>query len=193
MSDCAGGGGAISCWIAAQADVLTNIANNLVPIERLITGSAYLLGIIFAYKAITCLKHHGERASAQQQAGIKEPLIYFLVAAVFIYFPTALSVFLKTSFGYSNILAYNSLQTQNPTLNTLFGPSSEVGHSLSRIIQVIGLIAFIRGWVLISRSATHGQSPGSMSKGIMHVVGGILAMNIVGTLEILNNTLYGTG
>lgn len=190
MSDCAGGG--ISCWIAAQADILTNIANNLVPIEKLVTGSAYLMGLAFAYKAIACLKHHGERASAQQQAGLKEPLVYFMVAAVFIYFPTGLSVLMKTSFGYSSVLAYSSLQTQNPTLNTLFGPSSEVGRSLSMIIQVIGLIAFIRGWVLISRSATHGQSPGGTSKGIMHVIGGVLAMNIVGTLEVLNNTLYGT-
>lgn len=192
MSDCAGGGGDISCWIAAQADILTNIANNLVPVEKLITGSAYLMGVAFAYKAITSLKHHGERASAQQQAGLKEPIVYFLVAAVFIYFPTAVSVLMKTSFGYSNVLAYGSLQTQNPTLNTLFGPGSEVGRSLSLIIQVIGLIAFIRGWILISRSATHGQSPGGTSKGIMHIIGGILAMNIVGTLEVLNNTLYGT-
>lgn len=193
MSDCAGGGGSISCWIAAQADILTNIANNLAPVERLITGSAYLMGLAFAFKAISSLKHHGERASAQQQAGMKEPLVYILVAAVFIYFPTAMSILMKTTFGYSSVLAYGSLNTQNPTLNTLFGPSSEAGRSLSLIIQVIGLIAFIRGWILISRSATHGQSPGGTSKGIMHIVGGILAMNIVGTLEVLNNTLYGTG
>lgn len=192
MSNCAGGGGAISCWIAAQADVLTNIANNVAPVQRLITGAAYLMGIGFAFKAIACLKQHGENRAASQSGGLKEPLMYLMVAAVFIYFPTAESILLKTTFGYSNVLAYGSLQTQNPTLNTLFGPTSSAGQSLSLIIQTIGLIAFIRGWVLISRSATHGQTQGGTSKGLMHIIGGILAMNIMGTLEVLNNTLYGT-
>lgn len=191
MAKCTGG--TISCWISAQADILTNIANTVAPIERLVTGAAYLMGVGFAFKAIACLKQHGEGRSAQQGSSLKEPLVYFMVAAALIYFPTALAVLLKTSFGSSSVLSYTSINTQNPTLNHLFGPSSQVGRSLSLIIQLIGLIAFIRGWVLISRSATHGQAPGGTSKGIMHIVGGILAMNIIGTLEVLNNTLYGSG
>lgn len=190
MAECTSG--SISCWASAQADILNNIANNIGPVEHLITAAAYLMGIMFGLKALLTLKQQGESKTAMSQnSNLKEPLLYFLVAAVFLYFPTALAVLLSTTFGYSNILSYSALDTNNPTLNTLFGPGSAVGRSLARIIQLIGLIAFIRGWVLISRTASQGQQPGGTSKGIMHIVGGILAMNIVGTLEVLNSTLYG--
>lgn len=184
--------GDIACWITAQADIITNIAKNVAPIEKLITGGAYLMGIGFAMKALHSLKQHGESKSAMSQnSTMKEPLLYLLVAAVFIYFPTALSTLMNTTFGYSNILAYTALDTSNQSLNTLFGSGSEVGESLAEIIQTIGLIAFIRGWTLIAKSASQGQPPGGTSKGLIHVFGGILAMNIVGTLQVLNDTLYG--
>lgn len=180
-------------WVTAQADVLTNIANNLLPVEHLITGAAYLMGLSFAFKALATLKQHGENKSSMAQgSGLKEPLLYFLVAAVFIYFPTVFSVLLNTTFGYSSVLAYSSMSSNNRIGGSLFVSGSEVGRSLALIIQVIGLIAFIRGWILIARSASQGQPPGGTSKGLVHIFGGILAMNIVGTLDVLNNTLYGT-
>lgn len=183
--------GDITCWIAAQADILTNIAKNVAPVEKLITGGAYLMGIGFAFKALSSLKQHGENRSGGQNSTLKEPLLYMLVAAVFIYFPTALSMLLSTTFGYSSVLAYTAIDTNNQALNTLFGSGSEVGRSLAMIIQLIGLIAFIRGWTLIAKSASQGQPPGGTGKGLVHIVGGILAMNIVGTLQVLNDTLYG--
>ena len=99
---------------------------------------------------------------------------------------------LVTTFGQPNILAYAPISSNNSSLDVLFGQDSAVGASLSIIIQTIGLIAFIRGWVLVARSASQGQPPGGTGKGLVHVFGGILAMNIVGTIQVINNTLYGT-
>jgi len=187
-------GGTVACWIASQVDILTNIAKSLEPIERLLTGGAYLIGLAFAFKAIYSLKVYGEaRTMMSTNASLKEPLTYLLVAGIFIYFPTALGVLLQTTFGSSNVLQYAPVNSPNQTLNTIMGPGSVVGRPLTMLIQVIGLIAFIRGWVLIARSASQGQPPGGTGKGFIHVFGGILAINIVGTLEIINNTLYGTG
>ena len=56
-----------------------------------------------------------------------------------------------------------------------------------------GECAFIHGWILIARAASQGQPPGGTGKGLMHVFGGILAMNIVRTLDVIHNTFYGTG
>ncbi|KTD21060.1 hypothetical protein [Legionella londiniensis] len=180
-------------WVTKQADILNNIAKSLEPVEKLLTGAAYLIGLSFAFKALYSLKVYGEaRTMMSSNASIKEPLTYMLVAAIFIYFPTAFQILLNSTFGYTSVLAYAPISSGNSTLNALFGPNSMVGRSLALIIQVIGLIAFIRGWVLIARSAAQGQPPGGTGKGLMHVFGGILAMNIVGTLEIINNTLYGT-
>lgn len=185
--------GGITNWISGQADILYNIAQNLVPVQRMVTGVAYLMGIGFAFKAIYTLKGYGEsKAMMSNNASMKEPLVYFLVAAVLLYLPTAVEITLNSTFGSSSILQYAPIDSANSGLDALFGSNSLVGESLSIIIQTIGVIAFVRGWVLIARSASQGQQPGGTGKGLVHVFGGILAMNIVGTLEIVNNTLYGT-
>lgn len=181
----------IANGIAGEADILINIAKTIVPVERLVTGAAYLMGVFFAIKALQSLKHFGETRTAQtQHSSMKEPVLFLLIAAVFLYFPSAFSIFMNTTFGYSSVLAYSPIETSNQAMKTLFGSGSQAGEALSRIIQLIGLIAFIRGWLILAKSA-QGQQHGSTGKAITHIFGGILAMNIVGTLQILNNTLYG--
>lgn len=189
MATCSG----VSGWITCQVDILTNLANSLAPVEKLITGGAYIIGCAFMFKAIYSLRIYGEsRTMGSSNHSLKEPLAYLMVGAILIYFPTALEVFLQTTFGYQNILQYAPVNSSNQALDKLFGSGSAVGRPLSMLIQVIGLIAFVRGWVLVARSASQGQPPGGTGKGIVHVFGGILAMNIVGTLTIINNTLYGS-
>jgi intracellular multiplication protein IcmC len=179
----------MSDWYSGQVDVLTNLANSLVQVEYLVTGAAYLMGIGFAIKAFFTLKTHGEQRSSLSGTGnMKESVVYILVAAMLLYFPSAFEALMNTTFGYSSVLAYS----QNPYLSGILGSDSEVGSSISLIIQVVGLFAFIKGWIMIARGASQGgQSQGGMGKGLMHVFGGILAMNIVGTIEVIYNTLYG--
>lgn len=187
-------GGTVSCWIASQADILTNLANSLAPVERLITGGAYIIGCAFLFKAIYSLKVYGEaRTMMSNSASVKEPIVYLMVGVILIYFPSAFKTMMQTTFGYQNVLQYAPVNSNSQALDTLFGSGSVVGRPLTMLIQVIGLIAFVRGWVLIARSASQGQPPGGTGKGLMHVFGGILAINIVGTINMINNTLYGSG
>lgn len=186
-------GSSVINWLNNQADILNNIANNLIPVERLVTGGAYLLGLAFAFKAIYSLKVYGEaRTMMSSNTSIKEPLMYLLVAGMLIYFPTGLAILLQTSFGSSSILQYAPVDSNNQAISAVFGTGSVIGRPIAIIIQVIGVIAFVRGWVLIARSASQGQPPGGTGKGLIHVFGGMLAMNIVATLQIINNTIYGT-
>ncbi len=187
-------GGTVACWIAGQADILNNIAASLIPIQRLITGASYLIGCAFLFKAIYSLKVYGEaRTMMSSSASAKEPILYLMVGAILLYFPTTLQMMLQTTFNYNTVLQYAPVNSNNNALDTLFGSGSVVGKPLAMLIQVIGLIAFIRGWVLVARSGSQGQQPGGTGKAFMHIFGGILAINIVGTLTIINNTLYGTG
>lgn len=193
MADSTCTGGTVACWVASQANILTNLANSLVPVQRLITGGAYLIGCAFLFKAIYTLKMYGEaRTMMSSNTSIKEPVVYLMVGAIFIYFPTAFSTLMQSTFGYQNVLQYAPVNSGSQTLDFLFGSGSVVGRPLTMLIQVIGLIAFVRGWVLIARSASQGQPPGGTGKGFVHVFGGILAINIVGTINMINNTLYGT-
>jgi intracellular multiplication protein IcmC len=190
MATCSAGD--VTCFIVNQANIINNIATSVRPIEKLIIVLTYVLGLVFAFKAIYSLKVYGEsKATMSSHSSAKEPLLYLLVASVFIYFPSAFQIIMNTTFGYSSPLAYSAINSDSSTINTLFGAGSPVGSSLVLIIQVIGLVAFIKGWLLVSRSSSQGQPPGGTGKGLMHVFGGVVAMNIVGTLQILDNTLYG--
>ncbi len=172
----------------ASTTVLVNLANSLLPVQNLITGAAYVIGIAFALKAIYSLKVYGEARTMQaSSSSIKEPIFYLAIAGLLIYFPTGLDIVMNTTFGYSNVLAYGD----SDVLTSAFGGDSEVGNALVIVFQTIGLYAFVRGWVLIARASGQGQQPGGTGKGLMHVFGGILAVNIVGTVEMINNTLFG--
>ena len=172
----------------SQTNVLINIAKSLIPVQNLITGAAYFIGISFALKALLTLKQHGEsKTQMSSQTSIKEPLFYFMIAGFLIYFPTGFEIIMNTTFGYSNVLAYSD---SNLT-DSMFGGNSQLGNAVVIIFQTIGLYAFTRGWILIARAASQGQQPGGTGKGLMHVFGGVLAVNIVGTVELLKNTLFG--
>jgi hypothetical protein len=58
-------------------------------------------------------------------------------------------------------------------------------------IQIIGAIAFLRGWMIL-KGAVEGSSQDTIPKGITHIIGGVLAINIDRTLKIIDNT-FGTG
>lgn len=186
--------GTFTNWASQNADILRNLANNLLPVQTLLKGAAYVLGLTFAFKALYSLKVYGEqRTMMSSQTSVKEPLTYLFVSAVFLFLPTVMKMFLTSSFGSPNILAYAPINSSNKTMNALFGSQSEVGHSIALIIQTIGFVAFIRGWVMVARAASQGGGQQTTTgKGLMHVFGGILAINVVSTLQIVNNTLYGT-
>lgn len=185
-------GNQISCWISSQIDVLTNIAQSMESVQRMVSGAAYLIGMAFAFKALYSLKSYGEaRTMMSSSSNIKEPLMYLFVAGMLIYLPTGFQIMLNTTFGANaTLLAYAG--PNNQTVASLFGQDSAAGAAITIIIRTLGLIAFVRGWVLIARSASQGQPPGGTGKGLTHVFGGILAMNIIGTLDVIDNTLYGS-
>ncbi len=171
-------------WLAANAGWLKNLAQSIDQVYTLVTAAAYVIGISFAFKALYSLKVYGElRTMMSSNASIKEPLTYLLVAAVFIYMPTAFGILMNTTFGQQNVLAYSQL----PSAFDL--SESNGGFALLKLLQLIGVIAFVRGWVLLARSAGQGAQPGGFGKGLMHVFGGVLLMNIVGTITVVYNTL----
>ena len=98
--------------ITNSADILTNIANNLGPVQNLLRGASFLIGLSFAIKAIYTLKVYGEaRTMMATNSSLKEPLVYMMVAAIFLYFPTAFEILMNTTFGYSSPMAYAPVNT----------------------------------------------------------------------------------
>jgi intracellular multiplication protein IcmC len=163
--------------------MLVNISRFVPDFWRMITAGAYMLGILFIFKAFYKLKIYGEaRAMMASQSSVKEPATYILVGSALMYYPTMRDRFMSTIFGDDSVLKYSDWA----------GPNSVKGYSteaIFMIVQLIGLIAFFRGWILLSNTATQGGQPGTFGKALTHIFGGVLAMNIVGTLNILQTSL----
>lgn len=174
-------------------NIFANLKPSLLQIQKLITAVAYVMGVHFLIKGVGALKHAGEMKShMSQQHSMKEPIFYLVAGSMLIYLPTAISVFLTTVFGSDDILQYNQLRSSNPIINTMFGAAGVFGEDMVLFIQIIGLIAFVRGWMMVAKGATQGgHQQGGFGKGMMHIFGGIMAINIVSTLNVINETLFG--
>jgi intracellular multiplication protein IcmC len=181
----------IVCFFASPAfateynatDMLLNLQKSLPYLANLAIGGAYVMGISFIIKGIYDLKVYGEsRTMMSGNTNLKGPLFTLLAGIMCIFSPSAFTVFMESTFGYSSVLAYDQFPTSS-------------GESLSasaivvlQIIQVIGVYAFVRGWALLARSASSQGAHGLFGKGLAHVVGGVFAINIVGTFNVIAAT-----
>lgn len=178
---------ALPAWCQSSStddvsNMLLSLQQSLPELFRLATGSAYVMGICFGIKGIYDLKQYGEgRTMMSGSTSIKGPLTLLFVAAMCVYTPTAFQMVMMTTFGYSSVLAYQDLQTTS-------GQSlSQSAIIVLQVIQVIGAFAMVRGFVLLANSSEQGGH-GAFAKGITHVVGGVFAINIVGTCNVIANT-----
>ena len=170
-------------------NIFANVGPSLISVQQLLTAGAYLIGISFIIRGVMALKQLAEHKNSMgQQHSMKEPMFYILSGAMLLYFPTGLKVFLRTTFGSEQILSYNSLNLSS----TFFSNAGNISANVFLFVQVIGYVAFIRGWIIIAKSSSQGGGQhGSFGKGLMHVFGGVLGINIVQTLNVINNTLIG--
>ena len=162
--------------------MIVNIAKTMPSLLAMFTAGAYILGFTLVLKGIYKLKEYGEmRTSMSSQTNIWPPLITLAVGTTLIFFVSGYEIGLQTLFGYSSPLTYSSDTSSTDALVS----------SVVLIMQVVGVIAFIRGLLLLNSAGGHGAQPGSIGKGLTFVVGGLLAINIYGTWEMLVNTLVG--
>ena len=159
--------------------MLTNLDRSIPEFMRLVAGAAYVMGVTFTASALYHLKIYGElRTMMSSQTGLKQPISYIIVAGMCFYLPTAIRTVLVTTFGYDNPLSYSEM-----------GGGTMAIRVMLQFIRLIGFIAFIRGWVMIARASQQSAQPGMFGKALIYILGGIFAINIVGTARVVGNTL----
>lgn len=162
--------------------MLQNLSRSYAPLWELFTAAAYVLGFGLTLKALHNLKVYGEaRTMTSSQSSIKTPLAYLLAATFLIFIPSGFSVINSTFFSTPNPLSYTGGNVGS------FTESSIV--AVIGAVQLIGLIAFIRGWLLIARAGEHSGQPGAVGKAITHIIGGAFAINVVQVKDVVWNTL----
>lgn len=166
------------------SSLFINLNNSLNQIWTMLIATCYLVGFSLTVASIYKLKKFGERTAFMHNSkGLLAPSAAFFIGMCLMYAPTFLKNLNQTIFAYPDPLNTLSWQQSHAGIDWADALAPMIG-----TIQVIGLIAFIRGMLLITKSTGEQPQPGAVSKGFIHVVGGVLAINITGTMDALAAT-----
>lgn len=173
---------------APSLDVaLENLTTAVGSIKALVGAVSFIIGISLVWRGIAMYRSFANQTFGSAQRGeFAGPLVFIVVGAILIYLPSASDVALFTIFSTtetgseSEMLAY-------------FVPGAEerwknIALVLVKYMKLIGFIAFVRGWIILSKMGHAGSQPGSVAKGLTHLIGGVLLMNIPDTMRILATT-----
>jgi intracellular multiplication protein IcmC len=161
--------------------IINALRDNAEPITRFVIATAYVIGFWFIISAIGSLRRIGQSSMMQAQMGMGGPLVKLVIGLLLFYLPTTVNMGVMTFWGSdSSIVGYHAAS------GDVFGPLKD---GVVAIVRVVGYISLVKGLVILSRAAEQGAQQGTFSKGITHVIGGILAVNIVGTIGVISSTL----
>ncbi|PIQ44124.1 MAG: hypothetical protein COV52_08555 [Gammaproteobacteria bacterium CG11_big_fil_rev_8_21_14_0_20_46_22] len=159
---------------------LHNIAITAPVLSRLVLGAMYIIGFGFLMTGIYRLKHYGDmRTMMSSSAELKTPLLYLFVGTCLVFYPQIVKISLTTVFGTDNLMVYKPSPSDVP----------ETFHDIETVVMLIGLVAFFRGMMMLTKLGNHGSPQVSFGKAITHIFGGICAVNIYGFWTILKNTV----
>jgi len=163
--------------------ILLNLSTIYPSFWTLITAICFVAGVIFALRSVYAFKVYGEaRTMMNPQTSLRAPLIYLFVAAALIYTPSGFQMVMQTLYGYSKPLplAYQGYSEDvTSAIRAVFG-----------LVQLVGIVAFLRGWLNLAKHAHQGGGgQHGIGKAFTHIIGGIMAVNIVGTYNIVAATL----
>ena len=163
--------------------MLANLDTSVPGVVQLIFGACYVMGIFFILRSVYKFKGHAAMVSQMsQEKSIIKPLILMMVGVGFIWLPALMDSLLASlwNYGTDSVVAYPEISD----------PFVLVTGPLIDVVRVFGLIAIVRGWALLAKLGSEGgQHEGVTGKAVIHLVGGILAWNIVGLWDLIQNTL----
>lgn len=190
---------------------LTNLSNVIIPLTGLVLMSSYVAGVFMIFQGIMLMKKMGGIGSSTtaQPGELGGPLVKIIVGAILIYLPTSTDAFMNSIFATGATIFSSGGTTTLQDYQGLSGPGASLlgyvsgdvmsqtwqslANTLVLYIQFIGLLSFVKGWFIMSHATGQGSQPGNFAKGLTHIIGGIIAINFVGMVNLLSNTINGTG
>jgi intracellular multiplication protein IcmC len=168
------------------ASIMQTFQANIGPLYTFIVALAYVMGVWFITDAIFRLKKYGQqRTMMSTHASMAKPVILLILGLALLYFPSFVTVSIQSIWVNSTSSSVLRYPVEPSTWNAFVYP-------LIDIIRLFGLIAIVRGIIILTRLAGESVQPGSAGKGLMHIIAGTLAVNIVGTIDIIKAT-FGIG
>jgi intracellular multiplication protein IcmC len=159
--------------------VLTANLNIVVDIMQTI---AILLGLALFLGGMFQLKRYGEaRTMMSSQMSMTGPLMMLLSGIAMLCSPLMIGTLLVAFWGPGGAtdLPYDG--------DTSYGWSQYI-QPIIIFVRVIGIFAFMRGFMMVARTGGQTQQ-GTTGKALIHVFAGILCVHIMGTIKLLESIL----
>lgn len=170
---------------ADLARIMQNLGENLHTIIKFLIATSYVMGVWFISSAVNELRIYGQaRTMMPLQTSFTGPLARLLAGIVLLFLPGVIDISIYSLWNYG--AAEASTLRFDTTGSTQW---DAVMNGIRLLIQTFGYISIMRGFILLSRIGKQGAQPGMFGKGIMHVLGGILAVNIIATVRLIEATL----
>lgn len=161
------------------AQMLMNLASVGPSFLRLITAIAWVMGMVLVIKGVIGLKELGDQRTARMDHhhSPKGAIIKIAIGSMLLYLPSTIRVGMNTFWNEPNPYAY--VKDTSDWSNLL--------SSAFIVIEIVGVIAVIRGLLLLANGGQGHQS--NFGKAMSHIVAGILCINMYGFLQTVFNTL----
>ncbi len=176
-----GGGGE-----GLDARFISFVSNIDGPLRAAITSICWVIGVMMAFNGVV-------RLTKISQKGPKGPagsgtLMTFIVAAIMLSLGNMMEAVSFSVLGGVDFSTSYELVAIPKALGKHGETAKNAFQAALVFVQLVGWIAFARGWLLI-RDIVDGTSKSSMLSGFTHVIGGALAANIGSVLKALQATL----
>lgn len=160
--------------------MLLKFGESIPGLWNLTQGLSFAVAMFLFALSLFKLKRIGERKSDE---GTMSVVMTLLAATGMFYLSTSLDTFLVSTFGTNSIMTYSSS-------NILDAEGIKAARVVIGFVNLIGLIAFARGWYALKLlSSGGGHREDTAKRAIVLLVGGTFCLNIVALSEILQNTL----
>lgn len=160
--------------------MLLKFGESIPGLWNFIQAASFVVAMFLFGLSLFKLKRIGERKSDE---GAMSVAMTLLAATGLFYLSSSLDTFLVSTFGTSTIMTYSS--------SSILGSEGiKAARVVIGFVNLIGLIAFARGWYALKLvSSGRGQREDTAKRAIVLLVGGTFCLNIVALSEILQNTL----
>lgn len=168
---------------AGVPDIVTmmlTLDKSFPPLMYMVSAMAYLFGFAIILKVLWALKQYGMGVSMTHQNDLRPLMVQLVVGVLLIFLPSTLKSVLATVYGTDAITGYAHLPDTSWQV---------VSDSLILFVQFIGLVAVVRGLLHLHRASGGQGQQNLFGKGIIHLLGGALSLNIVQAKDILYSTL----
>lgn len=164
------------------AGIMQTFQTQLGPIYTLMVAFSYVLGVWFVADAVFKLKKFGQqRTMMSSSASMGKPIFLLLLGVAMIYFPTLVNITTATFWVYGKSKSIIKYPDEPSAWNAFVYP-------LIDTVRLFGLIAVVRGVIMLSKLANESSQPGSLGKGLTHIIAGTLLINITGTINVFRAT-----